>query len=560
MIEKKQKTVAIFGAGIAGLTAAHEFSRRGYNVKVFESNSEAGGFFRSARRKEDNNMPSEYSWHGMGPWYHNVYMLLKDIPYDSNSNLYDQILSRPIDFGLASNLGRTEFNDSSGIIVDVKKMFRLTTKDKWLWYWIMIKAWCSNKRSYKYYSTLNAKKVWGTYLSPFGNNTWSSTFGPWVGSDWCNVSFHQVAKFFKAQLTSKPAHYHKADREGGPWVHKARSGWLLLKGPSSEMWFDKWVEYLKSLDVEFYWEEELNKLSFDGVKIQSAFLSSNKKVEADIYVLAINPFFLADIIDRTPAIAKLPELNLFRGLVQDGPHVQVSFRIGFSEHIYWPRKRCGLIIEDSAFNLTLFSEEQVWNQSVFLGENIKSLWTVTACVSKIPGPVHKTPLENCTKEQFIEEVMFQLKECLGLDKLIKEANHGKSWTDFKIEEVEVWYEWVFSPKGISSPQPKWVNTTNTQKYMPSQKTTIPNLVLAGAHTKTSVDVWSIEAAVESGKLAVKIYEPDVLVIKQYNPFFFRFISKIDDVLFSMKLPNVLDLFLIMILLALLFLFYQFQQV
>jgi len=85
---------AVFGAGIAGLTAAHEFAKRGYSVKVFESNLEAGGFFRSARRKEDNNIPSEYSWHGMGPW---------------------------------------------------------------------------------------------------------------VGSDWCNVSFHQVAKFFKAQLTSKPA-------------------------------------------------------------------------------------------------------------------------------------------------------------------------------------------------------------------------------------------------------------------------------------------------------------------------------------------------------------------
>lgn len=127
--------------------------------------------------------------------------------------------------------------------------------------------------------------------------------------------------------------------------------------------------------------------------------------------------------------------------------------------------------------------------------------------------------------------MFQLKECAELDKLIKESNSGKSWTEFNIEKIEVWHEWVFSPKGISSPQPKWVNTTNTQKYMPSQKTTIPNLVLAGAHTKTSVDVWSIEAAVESGKLAANFFESDVKVISQHNPFFFRTISQIDDVLF-----------------------------
>ncbi|MDO8389004.1 MAG: NAD(P)-binding protein [Actinomycetota bacterium] len=38
-----------YGAGIAGLTAAHEFSRRGWAVTVYEAKTEAGGFLRSAR-------------------------------------------------------------------------------------------------------------------------------------------------------------------------------------------------------------------------------------------------------------------------------------------------------------------------------------------------------------------------------------------------------------------------------------------------------------------------------------------------------------------------------
>ncbi|WP_286993400.1 FAD-dependent oxidoreductase [Shewanella sp.] len=71
------KSVAIFGGGIAGLTAAHEFAKLGYKVKIFEANADAGGFFRSARRKEDQSMPSEYSWHGMGPWYNNFFELIK---------------------------------------------------------------------------------------------------------------------------------------------------------------------------------------------------------------------------------------------------------------------------------------------------------------------------------------------------------------------------------------------------------------------------------------------------------------------------------------------------
>ncbi|BFL83726.1 hypothetical protein LFREDSHE_21760 [Shewanella baltica] len=76
----ESKSVAIFGGGIAGLTAAHEFAKLGYQVKVFEANADAGGFFRSARRKEDQGMPSEYSWHGMGPWYNNFFELIKEIP------------------------------------------------------------------------------------------------------------------------------------------------------------------------------------------------------------------------------------------------------------------------------------------------------------------------------------------------------------------------------------------------------------------------------------------------------------------------------------------------
>lgn len=39
------RKVAIFGAGVGGLTAAHEFVRRGYEVSVYERNDTAGGFF-----------------------------------------------------------------------------------------------------------------------------------------------------------------------------------------------------------------------------------------------------------------------------------------------------------------------------------------------------------------------------------------------------------------------------------------------------------------------------------------------------------------------------------
>src|SRR5450759_332145 len=93
------ESIVIFGAGIAGLSAAHELAQLGHSVSVYESTDQPGGFFRSSRLSEDN-MPSEYSWHGMGPWYHNAFDLMKHIPFNKKGTIYDLALSRPLAFGI----------------------------------------------------------------------------------------------------------------------------------------------------------------------------------------------------------------------------------------------------------------------------------------------------------------------------------------------------------------------------------------------------------------------------------------------------------------------------
>ncbi|MDO8511720.1 MAG: FAD-dependent oxidoreductase [bacterium] len=547
------RTVAVFGAGIAGLSTAHEFARRGYKVSVYEVNPDAGGFFRSARMPTDDHMPSEYSWHGIGPWYHNVFDLMKQIPFDETGSMYDKALSRPIAFGLVSDKGKAAFDDT--LFLNVKNMFRMSWLDVVLGGWLMMKTWTANRRTVEQYATCNAAQAWRPLLRDRAWKAWRSSFGPWVGSDWKNVSLHTAGQFFRKQLIMKPSHFHKADEQGPAWWHGSRDGWLLLRGPSSEYWFDRWVAYLKTNGVEFFWEKALEKLDFDGEKILVAHLESGDVVRSDVYVLATNPFAAADILERTPDLEKQDQLRLLRPLVQDGPHIQVSLRIAFSEKIAWPKERMAVIVADSEFNLTLFAEEQAWDSQVSLGNSIKSLWTVTACVSSVPGPLFGLPLSKCTKEQFIEEVKEQLFRCEGINTLIQKHNRGRELKDFPIVKIEVWHEWLFSSQGITSPQPKWVNTTNTQQYLPTQATPVLNLVLAGAHTKTQVDVWSIEAAVESGRRAAQVIIPDVKVVPQYKPIWLRMISALDDVLFAVKGPhilNVLGCFLIIIVVALIF--------
>lgn len=529
--------VAVFGAGIAGLTAAHELARRGHEVLVVEPNRKAGGFFRSDRG--EGHTPTEYSWHGLGPWYHNTFALLREIPLDEHGSIYDRGLSRPIDFGVATDDGKVAFDDTRWI--DPRHLFRMTNTDALCWAWWMLKQWTAGRRSVERYSRRRAADVWERVLSRRAARVWRATFGPWIGSDWTNVSWHQAGLFFRKQLISGHLHLHPADEAGPEWVQRSRSGWLLFRGPSNEVWFDPWVAYLKRLGVRFRWGDALERLEYDGQRIRSAELASGETIVADAWIIATHPFAAAEIVARTPALAQLSELCLLDRLIQDGPHVQVSFRIAFAERLYWPRPRAALVIADSEFDLTMFAQEQAWTRSVDLGEGVASLWTATACVATVPGRLHGLPLVDCTKEQFVDEVLAQLRACGGLDRLLREANGGRSWQDVPIVGLEVWHEWDFSSDGIDGPQPKWVNSTRTQPWQPGQRTPVPNLVLAGAHTRTDADLWSIEAAVESGRRAARCFEPDVKVIPEWVPPWIRTLRRLDDLCYAVGAPHVLDL-------------------
>ncbi len=199
------------------------------------------------------------------------------------------------------------------------------------------------------------------------------------------------------QLTSQPSPAHRADADSPAWQHGARSGWLLLRGPSSEFWFDHWVKSLSAAGVAFHWGCALNRFDFDGTTITAAQVGSGERVVADLHVLATTPFSAVEIFERTPALARLDQICLFGPLTADGPHVQVSFRIGFGERIRWPRERCAVVVADSEFDRTIFAEEQAWANAVDLGDDIASLWTGTACVSSAPGRVHGLAVEFCTK-------------------------------------------------------------------------------------------------------------------------------------------------------------------
>lgn len=113
----------------------------------------------------------------------------------------------------------------------------MTRTGRLRWAWLILKTWTANQRSQEHYATLNAADQWQRVLTPTASSTWAACLGPWIGSDWTRVSLHQAGLFFRRQLITQPTHSHAADDEGPSWMHGARSGWQLLRSPSSQFWW-----------------------------------------------------------------------------------------------------------------------------------------------------------------------------------------------------------------------------------------------------------------------------------------------------------------------------------
>ena len=79
--------IIIIGAGISGLTIAHELVEKNFDIEIYEKDNIIGGMAKSIRTK--NYVPTEHSWRGYGPFYYNFFNIAKRIPID-NLELFNE--------------------------------------------------------------------------------------------------------------------------------------------------------------------------------------------------------------------------------------------------------------------------------------------------------------------------------------------------------------------------------------------------------------------------------------------------------------------------------------
>lgn len=107
---------------------------------------------------------------------------------------------------------------------------------------------------------------------------------------------------------------------------------------------------------------------------------------------------------------------------------------------------------------------------------------------------------------------------------------------------------------------KWVNNIFNQELLMDQRTEYDNLYLGGAHMKTTLNKYSMEAATESGKIIANH------ILTKYNQekcyqyvFDNRYLYQIDDVLYAMNCPNIIDIITLFIVLVIIIILYHHKN-
>lgn len=639
------KKAIIIGGGISGLTVAHELVNKGFQVEIYEKNDIAGGMARSTRIH--NNIPTEHSWRGYGPFYYNVFNIMKQIPIDNlcnitesyqnnKSNIREFTLDEVKQHSTEDSLWTTYKNNVYDItnFIDQHPGGRIILsaggKDlAQVWKDIGVEWHNTNNSVINYLAKYKIGKL-QTNVEKFSNNLNKNhskynvyhNLGneihfnllrdqltlndankiidsidyrdiPYLTSkiiEFESSSYERRNYFFKQPLLDVIKHMqpksqiYLRDFINGPGLgmdwntasfgHFAivtgfslrymshSSYWRVMKKPTSEAWINPWVTYLKKNGVVFHYEHQCQKMNFQS-NITSLIITNNNgkqfMITGDEYIIATDPFTYQSILKNSSnknnnfknELENLSKLNTINN--------QIGFVIGFNRKFNYKNINDCFVLVDSPNNITFYPQDSHFCYNISLGKNIKSLWSGTCVISYQKGNLYGKSLTRLNIPELKNEIIDQFLKSKDLKWYISNNNNDYQLTKNDIEIIEIFEDWEYKDDKLISKNSKWVNTYYNEEYRPIQKTKFDNLYIAGAHTQTSINVWSMEGAVESGKIVSNLILEKYDLEKTYlyvhiGAFIFRIFQWLDVILYAIGLPNfnIIHVFLILIIISLYF--------
>jgi uncharacterized protein with NAD-binding domain and iron-sulfur cluster len=535
-----RQTVAVFGGGVAGLSAAHELAERGFQVHVYERKPGLGGKARSipvpnSARNGRLPLPGEHGFRFFPGFYRHVIDTMRRTPYGAHGNVFDNlcIASRM----LLARAGQTEIAwiarrpstlaDLRAFLIELFTPFGVPPEELSFFVsrLLMVATSCAERRLVEYENIA----WWDFIAAPRMSKAYQAYLGQGV----------------TRSLVAMRAEESSTRTVGGTQLQLLYSfispdGVFdrLLSGPTNDVWIYPWRQHLQNLGVEFQIGSSLIGIETDGTRVAGVTVETaagHFEVTADFYVAALPVEVMAALMsdDLKRAAPSLANLEKLKTRWMNG----IQFYLSKDE----PLVNGHVIYLDSPWALTSISQRQFWNKvdlSQYGDGTVNGILSVDISDWEAPGVVFGKPARECTAEQIKQEVWTQLKQHLNDSATapIADANLVAWFLDPDIEFP--------NPSEATNAEPLLINTTGSLQYRPESQAELVNFFVASDYVRTYTDIACMEAANEAARRAVNCLllatgstAPPAELWPLEEPAFLKPIQEIDRIRFTLGLPH-----------------------
>ncbi|MGH2354917.1 MAG: hydroxysqualene dehydroxylase, partial [Chloroflexota bacterium] len=498
--QTKPSTVAIFGGGVAGLSAAHELAERGFRVTIYEASRTTGGKARSifvpgTGTEGRRDLPGEHGFRFFPSFYRHLPDTMRRIPFGRNPN------------GVAGNLvatSRTRLARIDGPSFDVLTRFPTGLRDvadamklivrrdvdlprQDLWHvgsLLLTLLTSSRERRFQQYEQV----PWWQFVQA---DRRSAAFRKYF----CDVALRSLVALDPRRASTRTTGVIGMQI----WIDHARPGAQvdrLLNGPTHDAWLTPWRAHLQQLGVHFQFQARATRLhlregQISGVRVEQP--GGGSDVEADFYIAAIPvermvPLVSPAVKEADPSLAHLDRL-----------HTEWMNGIQFFLGEEAPIVHGHLALVDAPWALTAIAQKQFWPHTDLAGfgdGRVRDVLSVVVSNWDVPGTFVPKPARFCSREEIRAEVWEQLKAHVN----------GPGRPTLRDAALVDWYladSIEHQADGtVVNHEPLLINTAGSWRYRPEAVTRIPNLFLAADYVRTHTDIASMEAANEAARRAV----------------------------------------------------------
>ena len=520
------KRVVVLGAGVGGLTAAHELAERGYEVTVYERMNAFGGKARSIPKpnsgiEQRQDLPGEHGFRFFPGFYRHVVDTMQRIPFHKTGNVSENLTA-----ATQSMLARFDQRPLIALVGFPRTWGEWKTAFQTLWEMI------SGANGVGLSDNLHfARCLWVMCTSCIERVDKEYDWIPYwrfIDAEHRSLAYQQLLGegltrslvAMKAELSSTRTIATVFCQMIYPLLDPTRHDDRLLCAPTDIVWIFPWVSYLMTLGVRY----ELGKLVCgfeaypDSPRLRSITVFENGEKtqlrhgqDFDYVVSAIPVDGMAKILSLPSGkefLAKAPELA---GLMQLETRWMNGVQFYLDQDV--PLVNGHILYVSTPWALTAISQVQFWTQFELTtsGDGRKrGLLSVDISEWSEPGILIKKPACDCTHGEVATEVWAQLKRSHNVNgqKVLPEEMPEYFMDDcISLMRVDPFAKSDLAegknPYGDHvSLEPLFINTVGSHRFRPKADFGFDNFFLASDYVRTYTDLATMEGANEAARRAV----------------------------------------------------------